>query len=123
MAHRLGRRFIALVAADALSLNALLAPFAVPASAGVTAWAYICNSADHSQSPSGDKLPVEHQSCPMGNCSLAGCGPLVALGDVRQVESLFIPGPGKPFSLLRWQVGAPLRHSSSPHLARAPPAA
>jgi hypothetical protein len=120
MAHRLGRRFIALVAAYALALNALLAPFAMPASAAATAWAVICTAVDHS--PSGDKLPIGHRACPMGTCSLAGCGALVAFGGVGQIETLLVPGPGRPFPILRWHVGALLPHAWSPHLARAPPA-
>jgi hypothetical protein len=123
MAYRPGCRAIALVAAYTLALNALLTPLAMAAPITAAAWADICNSTSYSQSPSGDKLPTGHQSCPAGACSLAGCSAAVASGDVGQVASLFLPGATNDISLPRRQDSAILPHVITPHLARAPPAA
>jgi hypothetical protein len=123
MTRRLGHRCIALIAAYALALNVLLAPLAMAASAMASVWPDICGSAEHPQSRAGDKQPMGHQSCPMGACSLAGCGALVASDGVRRVEAAFSAGRGKHIEMPRWRDRAVRPHSSTPHLARAPPAA
>jgi hypothetical protein len=125
MACRLGRRFIALIAAYAFALNALLAPIAMTALAASTPWTDICSSTDSSRFPAGDKLPIQHGAlCPLsGTCSVPGCGAIAPANESRDGATLGLPGVEPLIYPARWNDRVAVPHDFSRQFARAPPAA
>jgi hypothetical protein len=121
------RRFIALVAAYAVALNALLPALAlaVPAGPEAAAFSLICAAARPDSTSGGGGAPVEHcPGCLHGMaCPMVVCGGLATLADESGRVSVPVSGAVAVAFVARPSHVASARQMFAGRFARAPPSA